>query len=256
VLVPPVPRPNCASSHHPDASLGIPGVTAAIETDLIAGVGEDGSVRASWALTPPLSSAHEPPRSARNGMQPVADENDAWIAQELAPEMGTQPGCNERAVRVPGVGEAGANPSGERLDVRRAAKGLTWTTEQRSRDDWPRAWKWIAPLFADARPKTVKTEHLIGDPAWPEIMGLRSLVAAKVPASEAHRVIKVWRAPWAKMAVFGYRDVRRDPSFRLENSSLEPRQAVWCGRWCLVLAKPASSPTSAVVEPWQLLPAT
>ena len=97
-------------------------------------------------------------------------------------------------------------------EAERAAKGLTWSAEQRSRDDWPRAWLSIEPIFADANPKTVRTEHLIGDPSRPEIVGLRPLVAAKVSETEAHRVIKVWRALWAKMAVFGYCDARRDPS--------------------------------------------
>lgn len=35
-------------------------------------------------------------------------------------------------------------------DAERKAKGSEWTNEQRSRDDWPRAWKWIEPLLATA----------------------------------------------------------------------------------------------------------
>jgi hypothetical protein len=41
-----------------------------------------------------------------------------------------------------------------RADARKA-KGITWTTEQHSRDDWPRAWKHIEPLLGDCDPKTV-----------------------------------------------------------------------------------------------------
>src|SRR5437899_12352681 len=31
----------------------------------------------------------------------------------------------------------------------RKNKGIVWTKEQESRDDWPRAWKWIEPVFGD-----------------------------------------------------------------------------------------------------------
>lgn len=72
-------------------------------------------------------------------------------------------------------------------EAERKAKGITWTKEQHSRDDWPRAWRWIEPLFGDADPKTVQPEQLID----PDIPGLRPLVARKVSETEAHRVIKV-----------------------------------------------------------------
>ncbi len=49
------------------------------------------------------------------------------------------------------------------------------------------------------------------------MLGLRPLVAAKVSESEAHRVIKVWRALWKKMAVFGYCELDRDPSLLFAN---------------------------------------
>jgi hypothetical protein len=42
----------------------------------------------------------------------------------------------------------------------RKAKGEVWTTEQISRDDWPRAWKHIGPLIGDCDPKTVTPELL------------------------------------------------------------------------------------------------
>jgi hypothetical protein len=60
-----------------------------------------------------------------------------------------------------------------------------------------------------------------------QLLGVRELVASKVSESEAHRVIKVWRALWKKLAVFGYCDVARDPSLMFANSAPAPRQAVW-----------------------------
>jgi hypothetical protein len=133
----------------------------------------------------------------------------------------------------------GYMPAMRLREAERAAKGLTWSTEQRSRDDWPRAWRWIEPLFGDVIPKTVKAEHLIGDPSRPEMIGLRPLVATKVSESEAHRTIKVWRALWAKMAVFGFCDASKDPSFLFENSAPKPRQAVWLEAEAVRLCKQA-----------------
>jgi len=83
-----------------------------------------------------------------------------------------------------------------RADARKA-KGITWTKEQHSRDDWPRAWEHIEPLLGDCDPKTVTPEVLLD---------LRTLVAEKVSENEAYRVIKVWRSFWQQMALFGFRD--------------------------------------------------
>jgi hypothetical protein len=99
----------------------------------------------------------------------------------------------------------------------RQRKGINWTSEQRSRDDWPRAWKHIE-FLADCDPKTVTGDMLLE---------LRSEVAAKISESEAHRVIKVWRALWRKMVIFGFCAAGRDPSLLFANSAPKPRQAVW-----------------------------
>jgi hypothetical protein len=100
----------------------------------------------------------------------------------------------------------------------RAAKGIVWTKEQHSRDDWPRAWKWLEPIFGDVDPKTIQPEHLLT---------LRTKVAARVSSGEAHRVIKVWRALWKKMAVLKFCDKDADPSMLFGNASPMPRQDIW-----------------------------
>jgi hypothetical protein len=64
-------------------------------------------------------------------------------------------------------------------------------------------------------------------------------VAAKVSESEAHRVIKVWRALWARAAAFGYCDASRDPSFVFANSAPAPRQDVWREHEAARIAKQA-----------------
>jgi hypothetical protein len=59
------------------------------------------------------------------------------------------------------------------------------------------------------------------------LLTLRADVAESVSESEAHRMIKVWRALWAKMAVMGLCSTNRDPSFMFKNTAPPPRQAVW-----------------------------
>ena len=103
----------------------------------------------------------------------------------------------------------------------RKAKGAIWSKEQQKRDDWPRAWRWIDPLFGDYRPKMVQPESLLD---------LRSKVGERVSQSEGHRVIKVWRALWKKMAAMRYCDRDGDPSLMFANTAPDPRQRVWVRR--------------------------
>lgn len=114
-------------------------------------------------------------------------------------------------------------------ETERRNLGIAWTQEQQSRDDWPRAWKWIEPLFGDCAPRSVTPEDLNGSADGSKI-GLRPLVATKVSESEAHRVIKVWRALWKKMARLDngrYCQLNCDPSLIFANPAPQPRQQVW-----------------------------
>jgi hypothetical protein len=121
----------------------------------------------------------------------------------------------------------------------RRNRDIVWTREQESRDDWPRAWKWIEPMLGDCDPRTVTPEQLIGDARHPERLALRPMVARKVSESEAHRVIKVWRALWQRMAAFGYCDKDLDPSFAFANAAPQPRQAIWLEGEAVRLVKQA-----------------
>ena len=104
-------------------------------------------------------------------------------------------------------------------EAERRAKGIIWTRQQKARDDWPRAWRWIGPAFGDYDPLAVVSEDLLT---------LRTKVAKRVSESEAFRVIKVWRALWAKLPGFGYRvSLDSDPSLAFANSAPPPRQEVW-----------------------------
>jgi hypothetical protein len=101
----------------------------------------------------------------------------------------------------------------------RAEKGFEMTLERRRRDDWPRAWKWIGPLFSDVAPSTVTTEQLFD---------LHTLVTQKVSPTEAHRVIKIWRAMWTLLPSFKYLPKgAADPSLAFANTAPPPRTGVW-----------------------------
>jgi hypothetical protein len=128
------------------------------------------------------------------------------------------PSLTHRLGHLPGsIGEGYARAMQLR-EKERAEKGIVWTTEHRSRDDWPRAWRRLEPLLGDCDPKTVTPEMMLQ---------LRSDTSEQISQSEAHRLIKVWRALWQKMAVLGYCDRDRDPSHLFTNPAPQPRQAVW-----------------------------
>jgi hypothetical protein len=103
-------------------------------------------------------------------------------------------------------------------EAERTAKGITWTKEQHKRDDWPRAWKYLGPVLGDHFPDRVTPENLLN---------LRIKVAEKVSKTEAHRVIKVWRALWKKMAAMNMCSRDADPSLLFANTAPQPRQEVW-----------------------------
>ena len=116
-------------------------------------------------------------------------------------------------------------------EAERKAKGITWTREQKARDDWPRAWRWIGPAFGDFDPLAVVSEDLLA---------LRAKVAERVSESEAFRVIKVWRALWAKLTPLGYTvPPGSDPALAFSNSAPAPRQQVWPQRDVLRLVQRA-----------------
>jgi len=104
-------------------------------------------------------------------------------------------------------------------EAERQAKGIVWTNEQHSRDDWPRAWKWIGPVFGDLDPNRVRAEDLLA---------LAQKVAQRISDSERFRIIKVWRALWARLPALKYQvDPNADPSFLFSNTAPQPRQNVW-----------------------------
>ena len=80
-------------------------------------------------------------------------------------------------------------------EAERIARGVVWSNEQKSRDDWPRAWKWLGPEFGDCDPATIQPEHFLRlDEAAGELKGLLPRIEQAVSVTERHRVVKVWRS--------------------------------------------------------------
>lgn len=130
---------------------------------------------------------------------------------------GREPAIKRKIWPRGSVGDGYERARGLRATERKA-KGQHLTSEQNSRDDWPRAWKWLETACGDLDPRTITPEDLLA---------LRTKIAERVSESEAHRVIKVWRALWKKMAAMGYCSRDADPSLTFSNTAPAPRQAVW-----------------------------
>ena len=159
-------------------------------------------------------------------------------------DKGNHPNSNRPSTiggRVRGDGGCVRRPvsAGRRTrKTERLARGIVWTREQESRDDWPRAWKWLGPEFGDCDPATIIPEHFLRiDDRTGDVSGLVPRIE-KLSITERHRTIKVWRALWAKMrAMGGYCGDKGDPSLSFANSVPQPRQAVWKRREVLRLVQ-------------------
>jgi hypothetical protein len=112
-------------------------------------------------------------------------------------------------------------------------RGIEWTSEQKSRDDWPRPRKWLGPAFGDCDPRTIQPEHFLElNEKTGTTTGLLAEIERKVSVSERHCVVKVWRSFWKKMAGMShdggkYCELDADPAKSFRNSAPEPRQAAW-----------------------------
>jgi hypothetical protein len=112
-------------------------------------------------------------------------------------------------------------------DAELAKNGVVLTREQKSRDDWPRAWKHLR-VFGDCDPKTITPEMFLSiHPETGKVSGLLAEIEAKWSVTERHRTVKVWRALWKKMHIFEYCGARQDPSLLIANSPPQPRQDTW-----------------------------
>jgi hypothetical protein len=69
--------------------------------------------------------------------------------------------------------------------VQQYRKTTVWSQDKkpRTREDWMRAWKYIAPVFGHKNPNTVTLNM---------VAAFRDALRDSVSVREAHRVIKIW----------------------------------------------------------------
>jgi len=110
-----------------------------------------------------------------------------------------------------------SNSLGEAFQLYRTSE--EWARKSpRTREDWERGWKYIAPTFANY-PPTWATLVVLS--AWrkriEELKGLR----------EAHRARKIWRALWKVASAMRYCKANEDPSLAVRNSEPKGRTQTW-----------------------------
>jgi hypothetical protein len=115
----------------------------------------------------------------------------------------------------------------------------TWTWREkkpRTREDWLRGWKHIAPSFGERAPAGVSFEEI---DAW------YGALLGDVGVREAHRAMKIWRALWHMMAGLRtatgalYCDRAADPSAGVRRRTPKPRNAIWLAKEALQLVNTA-----------------
>lgn len=175
----------------------------------------------------PALNAEGDPEPALADCQRAISLNAAWdrvrSGQASVPAKTTLKVYPEKS-----VGEAYQRAM-ELRKAERLAKGVIWTKEQESRDDWPRAWKWLEPEFGDCDPNTIIPEHFLRiDPTTGQPAGLMVKIEAKISITERHRTIKVWRALWKRMQAMKLvgKDAE-DPSKAVANTAPDPRNVIW-----------------------------
>jgi hypothetical protein len=96
----------------------------------------------------------------------------------------------------------------------------------RTREDWERGWKHIAPAFGDWRPGEITLELVSiwyrGDPDDENVKGLLQTIGIR----EAHRAMKIWRALWRVMVALRY-TTEGDPSQGVRRITPRGRSAKW-----------------------------
>jgi hypothetical protein len=191
--------------------------------------GEDGPE--AWTIAATWNTRWQEVRASGGAL--VLHKGDVAKREEIAAES------PERKFPEGSVGEAYWRAMALRA-AERKAKGRIWTKEHESRDDWPRAWKWLGPVLGDLKPDEVQPEYFLAiDEKTGEVAGLLPKIEQLVSKSERHRTIKVWRALWKKMVAMKYcTDEEADPSLTFANSVPDARQASWLDEeWLLIVER-------------------
>jgi hypothetical protein len=113
-----------------------------------------------WRPTPRMKQAgfrdHSLGKAELAAMQEAIRLNTEWDKYRFG-------GHKQPSVMVYPPGSLGAayNRAIALREVEREAKGIRWTRQQKARDDWPRAWRWLGPAFGDYAPLAIVSEDLL-----------------------------------------------------------------------------------------------
>jgi len=155
------------------------------------------------------------------GFRPVAcgpDGPAAWArAEELNGIWDARAAPAFTAADIPQRPAWPAGSIGEAFDTYRATN--EWAKKAlRTREDWERGWKYIAPVFGRFPPAFVD---------MPSVSDWRQAIEEDKSLREAHRAMKIWRALWKVMAALKYCDAARDPSLAVVNTEPKGRSQTW-----------------------------
>ncbi|MGF7005813.1 hypothetical protein [Aminobacter sp. BE322] len=139
--------------------------------------------------------------------------NDQWQksrkTREPAPAPAPPPAASEKVWPARSIGEA----------FTRYRFTVEWTKKaDRTREDWERGWKYIAPVFGNHSPALV-TMEVVSE--W------RESIERDISLREAHRAMKIWRALWKVAAAMKYCRREDDPSLAVQNTEPKGRSAMW-----------------------------
>jgi hypothetical protein len=122
-----------------------------------------------------------------------------------------------------------AGSLGEAFD--RFRRTESWGSKKpRTREDWERGWRHIAPIFGALR-----------QAPWPSSMSTDGITTLKTKAGvrESHRAVKIWRALWKIAAAMRYCDPNHDPTGGIRRETPSTRSATWSEGEVVRLAKHA-----------------
>lgn len=174
--------------------------------------------------SPCLKRNGKPTRMAELGFKCVSLGEDGPAAWKLAEEWNKKWDAvrnGEAAIEAPAYPP---NSLGEGFAKFKTTSAWLEQKKKRTREDWERGWKLIAPVFGDFDPREVDL-GMVDD--W------YATVLETSGVREAHRAMKIWRALWRVVGTINnaegvrYCDREADPSLGIRRKTPTPRSAVW-----------------------------
>jgi hypothetical protein len=195
----------------------------------------------------PKTSESEPTLMAKLGFSQIRCGEDGPAAWRIAEQWNAR---WDEALAKHRRGDAVGDPAkmepiypvgsmGEGFARYRGTKSWSEDKKPRTREDWERGWKHIAPVFGDVAPRTVTFE---------EIDGFYHKLRETIGIRESKRVMKIWRILWKTLARMQvptapngetYCKVDADPSLAMRVKDPKARNAFWYEGEAVRVAKQA-----------------